>query len=211
MKYYILDFDGTITLKDTLVSAFDKYCIDDWMIPENIMRNGMISRTQSLFEEVELMRVSETELYGFLAGEIRFRDGFDRFIRRVSENGDRMIILSGGFSSFIEFLLRKGGYDHQSMQVSANDIKYMGESCWEFVPNPDALPPMCGICPNCKRAVVEKIKNEGYETVYVGDGDTDFCASVFADEIFACGELAQRLKEQGIKHRIFNSFDDISD
>ena len=55
-KCYILDFDGTVTALDTLVVAFDKYCIVDWRELENEMRAGRKERHQTLVDEVESMK-----------------------------------------------------------------------------------------------------------------------------------------------------------
>ncbi len=229
MKYYIVDFDGTVTLSDSLVDVFERYCVTDWLVPENRMLSGEISRTQALFEEVALMKVDETELYRFLAGHMKIRDGFSDFVERVHKNGDKMMILSGGFRSFIEYildqltpdpsLLRKEGSGISPLSflkgkgsgigLIANDIKYLGDEKWEFVPCPDTLPPLCGTCPNCKRAMVKKIISEGYDTFYIGDGETDFCASEHAKVIYATGSLAERLQKKGVDFIFFSSFSEI--
>lgn len=230
MKYYIVDFDGTITLKDTLVAVFDKYCVTDWLVPENKMFSGEISRTQALFEEVDLMKVSEKELWDFISKNIRIRNGFSEFVERVQRQGDKMMILSGGFMSFIEYIMSphpisdrplhrkerlmvpspfQGEGEDEGFLIIANDIKYLDNGKWEFIPCPDTLPPLCPTCPNCKRAMVEKIISEGYKTVYIGDGETDFCASEHASEIWATGSLAKRLDKKGVKYHPFDDFDQI--
>lgn len=206
MKYYIVDFDGTVTLSDSLVDVFERFCVTDWLVPENRMLSGEISRTQALFEEVALMKVDEAELYRFLAGHMKIREGFSDFVERVRKNRDKMMILSGGFRSFIEYILKGKG---SGIGLIANDIKYLGEGKWEFVPCPDTLTPLCGTCPNCKRAMVEKIISEGYDTIYIGDGETDFCASEHAKVIYATGSLAERLQKKGVDFRFFNSFSEI--
>lgn len=229
MKYYIVDFDGTVTLSDSLVDVFERFCVTDWLVPENRMLSGEISRTQALFEEVALMKVDEAELYRFLAGHMKIREGFSDFVERVRKNGDKMMILSGGFRSFIEYildqltpdpsLLRKEGSGISPLSflkgkgpgigLIANDIKYLGDGKWEFVPCPDTLTPLCGTCPNCKRAMVEKIISEGYDTIYIGDGETDFCASEHAKVIYATGALAERLQKKGVDFKTFSTFSEI--
>lgn len=226
MKYYIVDFDGTVTLSDSLVDVFERYCVTDWMVPERKMLSGKISRTQALTEEVSLMRVDEKELYEFISEKIKIRNGFSEFVERVQSQGDKMMILSGGFRSFIEYILdqltpgpslqRKEGSGAfpisflkgkgSGIELIANDIKYIGDGKWEFVPCPDTLPQLCGTCPNCKRAMVEKIISEGYETVYIGDGETDVCASAHAHAIWATGSLIDRLEKKGVRNRPFNDF-----
>lgn len=206
---YILDFDGTITVTDSLVRVFDEFCIGDWWEVERDMRAGKMTRTESLIREVDLMRVDEKTLFEFLKKDLKVRAGFGDFVKRVAERGDRVVVLSGGFYSFISAILENVGVDAKVLEIIANDIVSTGESTWEFVPSDNPLEPLCENCPNCKRAVVEKLKNEGYETVYVGDGDTDFCASVYADRIFAIDELRECLEKQSIPFREFIDFHEI--
>ena len=207
---YIIDFDGTITLTDSLVRVFDEFCIGDWWEVEHEMRAGKITRTESLRREVDLMRVDKETLFEFLKNDLKVREGFADFIRRETENGNRILILSGGFYSFIYAILENVEVDAGTLEVIANDISQTGEKTWEFVPSDNPLEPLCDNCPNCKRAVVEKLKNEGYETVYIGDGETDFCASVHADRIFAIDELKESLEKQNMYFEKFNDFSEIT-
>lgn len=203
---YIVDFDGTITIQDTLVSVFNKYCKGDWWSIENRMRRGEISRTEALFREVELMQVCEKDLKEHLENFIDVRGGFSQFLDTVRKNDRKLLILSGGFRKFISIILKKHGHSVDFFGISSNDIRAGADNRWEFVSNPDAMEALCSNCPNCKKAVVEKFKRNGFCTVYIGDGDTDFCASVHADTIFAVSELAEKLKEKKVEFYPFKDF-----
>ena len=87
-KCYILDFDGTVTALDTLVVAFDKYCIVDWRELENEMRAGHKERHQTLVDEVESMKAEKDELFDFIKKNVPVREGFFDFVKKVRENGD---------------------------------------------------------------------------------------------------------------------------
>lgn len=206
---YIIDFDGTITLTDSLVRVFDEFCIGDWWEVEHDMRAGKMTRTESLQREVDLMRVSEKTLFEFLKYDLKVRAGFADFVKRVQDNGDRILVLSGGFYLFIYAILENADVDGKALDIIANDIASTGKKTWRFIPSDNPLEPLCENCPNCKKAVVEKIKNEGFETVYIGDGDTDFCASVYADRIYAISELMKSLEKQNISYNKFSDFNDI--
>ena len=206
---YIVDFDGTITMADSLVRVFDEFCIGDWWEVEHDMRAGKMTRTESLRREVDLMRVDEKTVFEFLKNDMKVRAGFVEFVKRVQAEGSRVVILSGGFYSFISAILENTGVSFQSLEIIANDVVSTGENTWEFVPSDNPLEPLCDNCPNCKRAVVEKIKSEGFKTVYSGDGDTDFCASVHADSIYATAELIKSLEKQNVSFRKFSDFSDI--
>jgi 2,3-diketo-5-methylthio-1-phosphopentane phosphatase len=209
LNCYIVDFDGTVTVTDSLVRVFDEFCIGDWWDVEHEMRAGKITRTESLMGEVDLMRVDEKNLFEFLKKDMKVRDGFGDFVKRVQDNGDRVIILSGGFNTFICAILKNAGVDAEALEIIANDIASTGENTWKFIPSDNPLEPLCDNCPNCKRAVVEKIKNDGFKTVYIGDGETDFCASVHADRIFAIDELKESLEKQNVSFEKFCDFNDI--
>lgn len=204
-KCYLLDFDGTVTKVDTLIVAFDKYCTVDWWALEYAMRDGKKERHQTLLEEVESMRAEKDEMFDFIKKNVPVRDGFFEFVQKARENGDEVVILSGGFKSFADLLL-----NNADIKAYINDIEYLGDRKWGFVPCGNALPQLCGKkCSNCKRAVVEKYRNEGFRTVYFGDGETDFCASLYADEIYATDELAEKLERENVKFTYFDSYKDI--
>ncbi|MBP5406399.1 HAD-IB family phosphatase [bacterium] len=204
-KCYILDFDGTVTALDTLVVAFDKYCIVDWRELENEMRAGNRERHQTLVDEVESMKAEKEELFDFIKKNVPVREGFFDFVKKVRENGDEIVILSGGFRSFAELIM-----ENTEVEAYINDIRYLGDKNWELIPCQNALPPLCTKnCSNCKRAVVEKYKNEGFETIYFGDGETDFCGSRYADRIYATDELAEKLASENVKFTYFQDYTDI--
>jgi 2-hydroxy-3-keto-5-methylthiopentenyl-1-phosphate phosphatase len=205
---FICDFDGTVTVADTLVSIFDQFCNGDWWEVENRMRSGHITRTEALFQEVDLVDAEVLEVSRHLDNYIEIRDGFSNFLKMVQTGHHELLILSGGFRTWIERIFSRieGSFN---FPISSNDIKYKGNRKWEFIPNPETLEPLCPNCPNCKRAVVEKYKNEGYKVIYIGDGDTDFCPSVYADEIYAVSELAGKLEKQGIPFHEFKDFNSV--
>jgi 2-hydroxy-3-keto-5-methylthiopentenyl-1-phosphate phosphatase len=206
---FICDFDGTVTVSDTLVSVFDRFCIGDWWDIENRMRAGQMTRTEALFKEVDLMIADEFEVNRHLENNIEIRSGFSNFLKMVKKEQHELLILSGGFKNWIEKIFSRINSSDSDFSISSNDIKYKGNKKWEFVPNPDTLKPLCSNCPNCKRAVVEKYKKEGYSIIYIGDGDTDFCPSVYADEIYAVSELAEKLAKEGASFRFFKDFNSV--
>jgi len=207
---YIVDFDGTVTVTDSLLRVFDEFCIGDWWEVEREMRAGKITRTESLSGEVDLMRVDEKTLFEFLKKELKVRVGFGEFVTKAVNDGNKVVILSGGFYSFIFNILKNAKVDAGMLEVIANDVVLTGQNTWKFVSSDNPLEPLCDNCPNCKRAVVEKLNKEGFETVYIGDGETDFCASVHADRIFAIDELKESLEKKNVDFEKFSDFNDIA-
>jgi len=91
---FICDFDGTITVADTLVSVFDEFCTGNWWEIENSMRAGHITRTDALFKEVSLMDAEELEVSRHLDNYIEIRDGFSNFLKMVQTGHHELLIRS---------------------------------------------------------------------------------------------------------------------
>ena len=60
-----------------------------------------------------------------------------------------------------------------------------------------------------KQAIVQKLKNEGFFTVYAGDGKPDFKSAQIADVVFAKDMLLELCKDKNIETKPFNDFKDI--
>jgi 2-hydroxy-3-keto-5-methylthiopentenyl-1-phosphate phosphatase len=67
----------------------------------------------------------------------------------------------------------------------------------------------CTRCGNCKRFHLEKLKREGFTTVYIGNGYSDRCPSEHADVVLAKGELLDHCRAQEIAHIPFENFRDV--
>ena len=69
----------------------------------------------------------------------------------------------------------------------------------------------CKFCGTCKRNILISNTNDFDNdiSVYIGDGDSDFCVSNFADIVFAKGRLASYCWKNNITYFEYKNFSDI--
>ena len=60
-----------------------------------------------------------------------------------------------------------------------------------------------------KERIVQKLKDDGFFTIYAGDGKPDLKASKIADTVFAKDMLLELCKKENIKTNSFIDFSDI--
>ena len=61
----------------------------------------------------------------------------------------------------------------------------------------------------CKCSVIKKLKEKYKKVLYIGDGQSDFCAADKADILFAKGSLLKYCKTNNISSIEFENFNDI--
>lgn len=106
---------------------------------------------------------------------------------------------------YIDRILRQN--DIVVDEVISNPITYSASGDFEFgVQNRNEA---CSWCGCCKAGVVKRMKDQGWNIIYVGDGSSDYYGSSYADWVFARSSLARYLKEEGTDYYPFQSFHDV--
>ncbi len=191
----VLDWDGTVTERDTLWLALDAF--GD---PEVFARvEGALTRGELSFREVMELEFSTVtapveEVASHLLGTVRLRPGFAELAR-----AHRPLVLSSGFHELIEPLLAREGVE---LELRANRLE----------PRPDGWrirwrdPEPCPYCGDlCKRRALPP-----GPVAYVGDGYSDRCAALAATRVFARDGLAEWLAGEGVAFEPFGDFYDLA-
>jgi 2-hydroxy-3-keto-5-methylthiopentenyl-1-phosphate phosphatase len=189
----VLDFDGTVTERDTL-----DLLLEEFGDPEIYHRvENELGKTMTLNEviaaEFETITAPLEEAVGWLVEHTRIRPGFAELARTFHP-----LIVSSGFNETIEPLLEREGV-LGDVELRANRVDARPDG-WvvHFRTTGE-----CGVCHEpCKRA---DLPANGH-VVYAGDGYSDFCAALAADEVFATGSLALHLEERGVPYRQLTDF-----
>jgi 2-hydroxy-3-keto-5-methylthiopentenyl-1-phosphate phosphatase len=193
--YLILDWDGTVTVRDTL-----------WMLLERFGDREVFARMESALGTTHTHReVMETEMatitapleeaVAFVVAEAEIRPGLARLVERF-----RPLVLSSGFHETIEPVLAREGV---AVEVVANRLDVRPDG-WRVVWTDDAPCPECGEL--CKRRALPA---DG-EVVYAGDGYSDRCAALAADRVFARAGLARYLAARDVAFEPFEDLHDIA-
>lgn len=212
MKNYRLkifcDFDGTIAKNDVWETSFEKFIsnkeifkslVDDYY-SQKITARETSSKQLELIEDFSFDKLNEY----LLAEEIdeHFRD----FVKYCSENDHSLIIVSGGYEYYIDFILKK---ENIQLKIFACElVESPDKILTSNYPNSDEY---CQLCETCKRNILINNTNDldNEVSVYIGDSVSDQCVSGFADIVFAKGKLASFCWKNNITYFEYKNFSDI--
>jgi 2-hydroxy-3-keto-5-methylthiopentenyl-1-phosphate phosphatase len=192
--YLILDWDGTITVRDTLWMLLERF--GDRAVFEQM--EAELGRTRSHREVMEAEMATITapldEAVAFLVAEAEIRVGFGGIVERF-----RPLVLSSSFHETIEPVLAREGV---TARVRANRVDPRPDG-WRIRWLSDSDCATCG--EPCKRGSLP----EG-PLVYVGDGYSDRCAALLAERVFARAGLAAYLDRRGVAYDPFETLHDVA-
>ena len=198
------DFDGTVTRQDTLVQILNRYGDPDWKKIQDRVVSGEISIREGLEREMGSVRASPEELRDLLEKTIEVDPTFPGFLKRMRDRGIPVVLLSGGFDLCVETVMVKSGV--WPIPFLANRLQRNNGS-WEVVfPYPSGP---CDACGHCKGNPIRAWREQGYLTVFAGNGVTDRCGALAADLTFAKDELGPWCAGQGMGAVGYSTFDDI--
>jgi 2-hydroxy-3-keto-5-methylthiopentenyl-1-phosphate phosphatase len=204
-RLIVVDFDGTITERDTLDEMCRTYAPDAWAAAEKDLQRRTMTLREVITAEFAPIVGDHDTIVSETVERARVRPGFAEFVRAAETAGDRVVVVSSGFESVIRPILEREGLGR--LEVVAHDVRFTpkggvvdfrhGELC-----------PVCG--EECKRSVVSAMR-DGREVVYIGDGYSDRCAAQAADVRFARRTLAEHLDREGVAYTWFDNFTSVRD
>ena len=187
----VVDWDGTITVQDSLVQVIHEFG-DPAILAELEPRVGVdLTLHEEIAAEFAAITAPLEEVVGWVVENVDVRPG----LRELAELAP--LVISAGFHELIEPVLAREGVE---LEVLANRVE-AGRDGWRVRFRDEVACLTCG--EPCKRGSVV-----GQPYVYVGDGYSDRCAALAADRVFARDSLASFLLERGAP---YESFDDLRD
>ena len=202
LKVFI-DFDGTITLTDSLEYILDKYAGSRWRSIEDQVTAQLLPERVALQREFDLVH---TDLHTALKDlhHIAIDPYFPKFVEFCHHHRIELLILSGGFRCFIREILKHHHLDHLPFQ--ANRLVVQNHK-WKVIPI--NTPRLCETANHCKCYWLEESRKAGFIPVYIGDGNTDRCPAEHASIRFAKGNLKKYLEEKGLPFYFYQNFNDV--
>lgn len=194
MTRLVLDWDGTITERDTLHMAIEEFGdLDVFHALE-----AQVGRELTLDEviEVEMATISAPfdVVLDWLLETVVVRPGLPELVAAHDP-----LIVSAGFHELIQPVLDREGV---AATVVANRVE-ADPTGWRatFLERES-----CDVCGEpCKRVA---LAGTG-PYVYVGDGISDRCVSLAAQRVFARSGLAQYLAAKGVAYEPFETLHDV--
>lgn len=202
-----IDFDGTISLKDTGEEIFLNFA--DKVLVTEIIKNWMtrdLSATEMWKKLFNLLPgISQEDLLTFLDNTIEIDHHFIEFLGICDQNNLDFYIVSDGFDFYINHLLTRSKLNN--IPVFSNHLSIEKN---KFEPHFPFTDEECNFCANCKRNRIIDLSDDNDITIYIGDGASDQCASQFCDYIIAKGTLLKFLEKNRISYFPFNNFHNVN-
>lgn len=206
MEYIVIcDFDGTITMQDTVDAMAEEFAKGDWQKLNDLWNNRLVDASHVSQSILDMMDIDEATLKDFIKS-IKIDPYFKDFIEFIREKYLEFYILSDGFDFNIDTIFEENEID--GLVCFTNMLNFKDSKLIGCYPNKNED---CKKCCNCKNNLIKEINQESKKLIYIGDGTSDMCASTLADYVFAKGKLANYLKKEGRDFIEFKSFKDILD
>jgi len=196
----VVDFDGTITVEDSLVAIVQAHAPEVFDEVEDALMAGRISLRECIRREFEAVAGDHDDIVREAVARTRVRAGFAPFVDAARAAGFRLVVVSSGFESIIGPVLSREGVE--GLDVVAHEVHFTDAGgVVEFRHGEE-----CDVCgQECKRSVVAALR-DGDDVVYVGDGYSDRCAALAADRVFARRGLARNMEAEGVAYESFDDF-----
>ena len=193
------DFDGTITLVDTVDAVLERFAEPEWEQVEAQWVAGKLGSRECLAEQTKLLRVTPDALDDFLDG-IEVDPDAKAFFDDCVGLGLPVSVVSDGYDWAVRRVLARAGI--RGVPITANRLIHMGEDRWAA-----RFPFSAQNCGSgvCKCAVV----NAPAQLVHIGDGRSDACVSDMVDLVFAKGKLLDNRIRAGLPSVGFERFAEI--
>lgn len=199
----LTDFDGTITRNDVAESILEEFAPAEWWDIEELHRARRIGTRESMMRQFALVRASRSDLLEFADRVAVLDETFRPFVSFCEGRGIVLEIVSEGLDFYLDHLLEKW---HLNVPVRTNRALFEEGRIRIEHPWADAT---CTLCGACKLLRLFELRVRGHRLVYIGDGNSDLCAAVEADVVFAKGELARLCGEEEIPFVPFDRFSDV--
>src|SRR3954452_24372801 len=149
----VLDWDGTITVRDSLVAAIRD--LGDPSIYEGGLENRFASYGEALAAEIGTLRVSAEEAARWAVENVEVSPGFHELVERYDP-----VVVSSGLPQLIVPVREREGVD---VEVRSNDAEVRPDG-WRVIFRDEGVCDVCG--DKCKRRSLP----DGKPLVFVDDG-----------------------------------------
>jgi 2-hydroxy-3-keto-5-methylthiopentenyl-1-phosphate phosphatase len=181
----VLDFDGTVTERDTLDLVLSEFGdAEVYERAEAELDAGRMTLNEVISAEFATVTAPLDEVVAYVVEHARVRPGFAELAR-----ARHPLVVSSGFHELIESVLEREGV-LDAVELRANRVDAQPDG-WRVH---FRVAETCDVCGEpCKRGDLP----DG-EVVYAGDGHSDYCAALAAARVFATGGLARWLERRGV-------------
>jgi 2-hydroxy-3-keto-5-methylthiopentenyl-1-phosphate phosphatase len=201
---FVIDFDGTLSVGDTVDAMLERFADDRWKVLEDEWLKGNITAIECMKQQLDLVEVDQVTLETFFRG-IQLDASFIPFHKYISQFS-KVAIVSDGLDHAIDVATHNA--DIPAMPIYANKLTFKSNGVSISYPYRN---PGCkagnGVC---KCQIADQLSADvGGPVVLIGDGKSDYCLAKHADIVFAKGKLITHCEQENIPFRRFQTFAEV--
>lgn len=192
------DFDGTITNCDVLDRIITEiYSYEKYKEVENLLLTGNIDYEKYLFDMFDSIEYNLENLPKNLIDK-----HFNDFYIWTIKNEIQFYIISSGFKKIIQNIIP---YVDQNL-IFGNDILIDEKNIWKI----ELFDKVNNLSIN-KNHIINKYKKDNFQTIFIGDGISDFKVMGNVDYLFCKRDslLHKKCIEDNISFFVYDNFKDI--
>jgi 2,3-diketo-5-methylthio-1-phosphopentane phosphatase len=199
----VCDFDGTISLSDSVDAVLGALANPAWRKVERAWRDGLIGSAECMQRQIELLDADPGEIDAIL-DRIPVDPGFGAFAAFCESHGVALEVVSDGVDYFARRIMARAGF--AGLPLCSNRLIQLAPRRYSlaFPHGAEDCASQAGTC-KCLRARTGK---HGF-LILIGDGRSDFCVAHEADLVFAKGALLDHCAREGLIHAAFTGFADV--
>jgi len=206
VRSVLVDFDGTITTVDVTERLLTAYGDPSWPEYDDAVDRGEIGLRQALTAQNAMLHGDRDTLTAYALEAAEIDPTFEPFVRWLEANDVPVVVVSDGFAFYIRPILATIGLEH--LEVITNEQRWRDG-------RPDGLDfvsghPACVGCGTCKMQAVQRFQEHG-PVAFIGEGQTDRYAALYADVTFAKLALVDHCVADGVPFVPWGDFDDVRD
>jgi HAD superfamily phosphoserine phosphatase-like hydrolase len=194
-----LDFDGTISVRDTSEHLLERLAVGDWRSPGDRYRRGELT-SRACLELEWAMLPQDPDLLLATAREIPLDPGLAALAAGLRDAGASVTVVSDGFGIRVREECEPLGLPVLTARVRDGRLAFPHRA-------PDCP---CASCGTCKVLPILRAKQLGRRTVLVGDGTSDRRAALVADRVLAKNGLAAWCAAERVAYTPIDSLGDVS-
>ena len=201
---FIIDFDGTLSVKDTIDDMLEHFADPSWEDIEQSWLNGEINAVECMTQQVRMVKTDNITLESFFRG-IQLDATFMPFYKHISQFA-KVAIVSDGLDHAVKVAMRNAAMP--DIPVYANHLHFTPSGLDISFPN--KVEGCAGGNGTCKCAIAQNLALDANgPVVLIGDGKSDACLAGRADIVFAKGSLIKHCEKNNIQHHKFQTFADV--
>jgi len=197
-----IDFDGTVTEEDVSFLLLDTYVGPVWREHLREYTAGKIPVGTFNRKVFGMMKADRRTMLDLVlhSDRVKIRPGFRELVDYCSGRGYKITVVSNGLVFYIEAILQSLGIDGIDIYAAENRFDLAGMKV-RYV-GPDGSEKESGF----KESYTEMLVKDGYDVVYIGNGNSDIYPSRMARYVFATGDLLEKCRREGLDCTPFTDF-----